>query len=59
MASDPQRDEQYGAFDVLSPFSVVPYTHEVIAKYEYETELPAIDKVKRVNSKNILYPVNL
>lgn len=51
MATNPERDEQYRAFDVLSPFSVVPYTQEVIAKYQYETELPAIDKVKRVNSK--------
>ncbi|WP_223068410.1 hypothetical protein [Paenibacillus caui] len=51
MASEPERDERYRAFDTLSPFAAVPYTREVIAKYGYATEVPGIEAVKRVNSK--------
>ncbi|QWU13712.1 hypothetical protein SAMN04487895_103401 [Paenibacillus sophorae] len=51
MVSDSNYDERYRAFDALSPFSIVPYTREVIAKYGYDTKVPGIETVKRVNSK--------
>ncbi|WP_025689052.1 hypothetical protein [Paenibacillus zanthoxyli] len=51
IAVEPEHDERYRAFDALSPFSVVPYTHEVIAKYGYASEVPGLETVKRVNSK--------
>ncbi|CAH1191924.1 MULTISPECIES: hypothetical protein [Paenibacillus] len=53
----PETDERLKRFRELTPFSVVPYVHELIDRYNYSSRLPALTDVRRVNSK--LYSADL
>ncbi|MBW5449235.1 hypothetical protein GE107_24730 [Cohnella sp. CFH 77786] len=44
-------DDRLKKFGRMSPYSVVPYVHEVMTKYGYANKLPSLESVKRVNSK--------
>jgi len=53
----PETDERLKRFSEMSPFSVVPYVHELLDRYNYTSRLPKLSDVKRVNSK--LYSADL
>lgn len=38
-------------FKRFSPYSILPYTHQILERYGFSNELPLYDVVKRVNSK--------
>ncbi|WP_419874911.1 hypothetical protein [Candidatus Pristimantibacillus sp. PTI5] len=51
IASDCEHKEEFAGYGQLSPFSIVPSVHKVVARYGYHSELPSYETVKRVNSK--------
>ncbi|GGG12829.1 phosphoribosylglycinamide formyltransferase 2 [Paenibacillus albidus] len=53
----PETDERLKRFHELTPFSVVPYVHGLLDRYNYSSRLPTLTDVKRVNSK--LYSADL
>lgn len=52
-----ETDERLKQFSEMTPFSVVPYVHELLDRYNYSNKLPTLQDVKRVNSK--LYSADL
>ncbi|KWX84177.1 hypothetical protein AMQ83_29635 [Paenibacillus riograndensis] len=54
---DTETDERLKRYHELTPFSVVPYVHRLLERYNYSSRLPMLTDVKRVNSK--LYSANL